>query len=383
MKTDDYEYELPGELIAHMPSPRREGSRLMVLRRPGSSTRGNEYLAGAEGDAGGDASSAPGAGSIEAGGSGSSTSAAIEHSEFGRVAEYLAPGDLLVVNDTKVIKARLEGRKRKTGGAVELLLLKPIAAGRWEALVSPSRRLHPGTEVVIGDSFPCRILERLEGARRVVEFSDDIATVIDRAGKVPLPPYIKREAEEIDLERYQTVYADKEGSVAAPTAGLHFSDALIEDLKESGVEMARLTLHVGIGTFLPVKSDDPRDHQLEPEYFEIDQACCDAINRTRRSGGRVVAVGTTSVRTLETVAEQLEGERGEFAPRSGWTPKFILPSYDFRAVDALITNFHLPRSTLLMLVCAFAGREFILDAYREAIRERYRFFSYGDAMLIL
>jgi S-adenosylmethionine:tRNA ribosyltransferase-isomerase len=309
--------------------------------------------------------------------------ATIEHSEFAHIAGYLKPGDLLVVNDTKVIRARLEGRKKETGGAVEFLLLKPLAAGRWEALVSPSRRLHPGTEVLIGGRFPCRVLERLEGARRVVEFYDDISTVIAEAGKVPLPPYIKREAEEIDLERYQTVYADKEGSVAAPTAGLHFSEALLEELRRKGVEIARLTLHVGIGTFLPVKTDDPRDHELEPEYFEIDQACCDAINRARRMGGRVIAVGTTSVRTLETVAEQLEGEGAEFSPRSGWTPKFILPPYDFRAVDALITNFHLPRSTLLMLVCAFAGREFILDAYRVAIDERYRFFSYGDAMLIL
>jgi S-adenosylmethionine:tRNA ribosyltransferase-isomerase len=263
------------------------------------------------------------------------------------------------------------------------LLLKPVATGRWEALVSPSRRLHPGTEVMIGGRFECRVLERLDGARRVVEFSDDVSTVIDETGKVPLPPYIKREAQEIDLERYQTVYADKEGSVAAPTAGLHFSEDLLKELKHKRIGIAKLTLHVGIGTFLPVKTDDPREHHLEPEYFEIDQACCDAINRTRSLGGRIVAVGTTSVRTLETVAEQLEGDGAEFTPRSGWTPKFILPPYEFKAIDALITNFHLPRSTLLMLVCAFAGREFILDAYREAIEARYRFFSYGDAMLIL
>jgi S-adenosylmethionine:tRNA ribosyltransferase-isomerase len=375
MKTDDYAYELPVSLIAYMPSPEREGSRLMVLRRPG------DPAGGAEGEDGGSAASiADDAGAEVAG---ARVGGAVEHSRFARIAEYLSPGDLLVVNDTKVIRARLEGRKKQTGGAVELLLLKPLAAGRWEALVSPSRRLHPGTEVVIGDRFHCRVQERLEGARRVVEFADDVNTVIERAGKVPLPPYIKREAEEIDLERYQTVYADKEGSVAAPTAGLHFSEALLKGLKDKGIEVARLTLHVGIGTFVPVKTDDPRDHRLEPEYFEIDQACCDAINRTRRSGGRVVAVGTTSVRTLETVAEQLEGEDDEFRPRSGWTPKFILPPYDFKAVDALITNFHLPRSTLLMLVCAFAGRGFILDAYREAIEKQYRFFSYGDAMLIL
>ncbi len=343
MKTDDYAYELPGELIAYMPSPEREGSRLMVLRRPGHRTGGG-----------------------------------VEHSEFARIAEYLEPGDLVVVNDTRVIKARLEGKKKQTGGAVELLLLKAVAAGRWESLVSPSRRLHPGTEIVIAERFECRILERLGGAKCLVEFSDDVDTVLAEAGKVPLPPYIKREPEEIDLERYQTVYADKDGSVAAPTAGLHFSEALLEELEDKGVGIARLTLHVGIGTFLPVKTDDPREHQMEPEYFEIDAACCDAINRTRRSLGRIVAVGTTSVRTLETVAEG-----PELTPRSGWTNKFILPPYDFKVIDALITNFHLPRSTLLMLVCAFAGRGFMLDAYREAIDKHYRFFSYGDAMLIL
>jgi S-adenosylmethionine:tRNA ribosyltransferase-isomerase len=342
MKTDDYAYELPGELIAHMPSPEREGSRLMVLKRSQGS---------------------------------------IEHSEFRRIAAYLEPGDLVVVNDTRVIKARLEGKKKRTGGAVELLLLKPVSSGKWESLVSPSRRVQPGTEIVIGDRFECRVLERLDGARRVVEFSDDVDTVLAEAGKVPLPPYIKREPEEIDLERYQTVYAEKEGSVAAPTAGLHFSETLLDELREMGIGIARLTLHVGIGTFLPVKTDDPREHEMEPEYFEIDADCCRALNATRSSGGRVLAVGTTSVRTLETVAERLEG-RG-FAPRSGWTHKFILPPYDFKAIDALITNFHLPRSTLLMLVCAFAGREFILDAYREAIEKHYRFFSYGDAMLIL
>jgi S-adenosylmethionine:tRNA ribosyltransferase-isomerase len=367
MKTDDYAYELPGELIAHMPSPEREGSRLMVLRRPGHRTGG----------AGGGGTGI---------GKGGDPDGGVEHSEFARIAEYLEPGDLVVVNDTRVIKARLEGKKKQTGGAVELLLLKPVAAGRWESLVSPSRRLHPGTEIVIAGRFECRILKRLGGAKRLVEFSDDVDTVLAEAGKVPLPPYIKREPEDIDLERYQTVYADKDGSVAAPTAGLHFSEALLEELKDKGVGIARLTLHVGIGTFLPVKTDDPREHRMEPEYFEIDAECCDAINRTRRSLGRIVAVGTTTVRTLETVAECLAGEGTggpEFTPRSGWTDKFILPPYDFKAIDALITNFHLPRSTLLMLVCAFAGRGFMLDAYREAIDKHYRFFSYGDAMLIL
>ena len=342
MKTDDFAYEIPGELIAYMPSTEREGSRLMVLERSEST---------------------------------------LTHSEFRHLAEYLRAGDLLVVNDTKVIRARLEGRKKQTGAGVELLLLKPVGGGRWEALVSPSRRLPPGTEIVIAGRFACRILEALEGPRRVVEFSDDVDTVLAEAGKVPLPPYIKRDAEEIDIERYQTVYAKKEGSVAAPTAGLHFSESLLEDMRSKGIDIAKLTLHVGLGTFLPVKTDDPRQHEMEPEHFEIDAGCCAAINRARRSGGRVVTVGTTSVRTLETVAERSAGE--DLEPQSGWTHKFILPPYEFRAIDALITNFHLPCSTLLMLVCAFAGRQFILDAYKEAIKRRYRFFSYGDAMLIL
>ena len=227
----------------------------------------------------------------------------------------------------------------------------------------------------------CRILERLEGAKRIVEFTDPVSLILEDAGRVPLPPYIKREPQDFDSERYQTVYAAKEGSVAAPTAGLHFSGSLLESLRDRGVDRTTLTLHVGMGTFLPVKVDDPRDHVLEPEYYEIGEASCRKIEETRAAGGRVVAVGTTVVRSLETVAERSEG--ASLRPAGGWTHKFILPPYRFRLVDALVTNFHLPRSTLLMLVCAFAGRDLIMKAYSEAVRAEYRFFSYGDAMLIL
>jgi S-adenosylmethionine:tRNA ribosyltransferase-isomerase len=343
MRTDDFEYHLPESLIAFVPAKRREQSRLLVLER-------------ADG--------------------------AISHAQFKSIAEYLKVGDLLVINDTKVIKARLEGRKQGTGGKVEILLVREVGNGRWEALVSPSRRLKTGMDVLLGDKYKCVIAERLDGAKRVIEFPGvDVQTVIADVGQVPLPPYIKRPPQESDIERYQTVYARKEGSVAAPTAGLHFSDELLRRIRDKGVEIASLTLHVGPGTFLPVKTDDPGEHVLDAEYFEIDEACCRSINTARRDGGRVVAVGTTSVRTLETVAERSGG--GDLKPQSGWTHKFILPPYDFQVVDALITNFHLPRSTLLMLVCAFAGRDLIMKAYDEAVVEKYRFFSYGDAMLIV
>ena len=343
IRTEDFDYELPQELIAYVPVERRETSRLMVLDRNAGS---------------------------------------LLHRTFREVVTYLEPGDLIVVNDTKVIKARLLGRKAATGGRVEILLIRSLGDRRWEVLVSPSRRVHAGMEIVVGGKYRCTVRERLQGAKRVVDFpDDDISTVIEDVGEVPLPPYIKRKPEELDVERYQTVYARSPGSVAAPTAGLHFSHGVIERIRERGVGIASLTLHVGPGTFLPVKVSDPRQHTLEPEYFEIDEACCASINRTRLSGGRIIAVGTTTVRALETVADR-EGE-GKMAAMAGWTQKYILPPYRFKAVDGLITNLHLPRSTLLMLVCAFAGRELIMQAYEEAVRLRYRFFSYGDAMLIL
>jgi S-adenosylmethionine:tRNA ribosyltransferase-isomerase len=341
MKTDDFDYDLPKDLVAYLPAAEREASRLMALDR---------------------------------------SSGSIRHARFRDLPGLLDAGDLLVVNDSKVIRARLEGQKKRTGGAVEMLLLREVADRKWEALVSPSRRVHPGTEVEIGGKYTCRVRERREGAKRIVEFYDDVAGVLDDVGKVPLPPYIKREPEDLDSERYQTVYAEREGSVAAPTAGLHFSESLIEELGQRGIGMAALTLHVGMGTFLPVKVDDPREHILSPEHFDIDDAGCRKIEDTRAGGGRIVAVGTTVVRALETVADRSNGDR--LSPQTGWTDKFILPPYRFRVVDALVTNFHLPRSTLLMLVSAFAGRDLVMKAYREAVVERYRFFSYGDAMLI-
>jgi S-adenosylmethionine:tRNA ribosyltransferase-isomerase len=343
IRTEDFDYDLPGGLVAYVPAARREASRLMVLDRDTGS---------------------------------------LVHRTFRDVVTYLEPADVLVVNDTKVIKARLAGLKAGTGGKVEILLVRAQDERTWEVLVSPSRRVHAGTEIVIGGRYRCIVRERLEGAKRIVEFPDDeVSAVIDDVGEVPLPPYIKRAPEKFDVERYQTIYARKPGSVAAPTAGLHFSEEVIEGIRGRGVDVTSLTLHVGPGTFLPVKVSDPRQHTLEPEYFEIDGTCCESINRSRRSGGRIVAVGTTAVRTLETVADRV-GE-GQMEPMAGWTQKFILPPYRFKVVDVLITNLHLPRSTLLMLVCAFAGRELIMQAYEEAVRRRYRFFSYGDAMLIL
>lgn len=342
IRTEDFDYDLPRGLIAYVPAAKREESRLMVLDRATGSIR---------------------------------------RSGFEHIGDFLHAGDLLVVNDTKVIKARLKGHKKPTGGGVEILVLREVNADRWEVLVSPSRRVHVGTEVEFGGKYTCRILERLEGAKRVAEFSHLVSEVIEDVGMVPLPPYIRREPETFDVERYQTVYASKEGSVAAPTAGLHFSGSLLERLRRKGLMIATLTLHVGMGTFVPVKAEDPRRHVLEPEYFEIDDECCRRIRETHSAGGRTVAVGTTTVRALETASDRSGG--ADLKPQSGWTHKFILPPYDFRIVDALVTNFHLPRSTLLMLICAFAGRDFIMQAYREAIREEYRFFSYGDAMLIL
>ncbi len=330
-------------MIAYMPAERREEARLMVLSR-------------ADGTIG--------------------------HTRFDQIVDYLREGDVLVLNDTRVIKARLRGEKKLTGGKIDLLLLREIGGGQWEALVSPSRRVHPGCEIGIAGKYVCRVTERLPGGKRVVTFgTDDVMAILEDAGEVPLPPYIKREPCELDRERYQTVYARRDGSVAAPTAGLHFSEALLDAIAAKGIDIARLTLHVGLGSFRPVKEADPTKHVLEPEYFEIGKDAAAAINAARGRGGRIVAVGTTSVRSLETAADRFGPE--EVLPASGWTDKLILPPYRFRFVDVLVTNFHLPYSTLLMLVCAFAGKPFILEAYEEAVRLRYRFYSYGDAMIIM
>ncbi len=344
LTTADFDYDLPPDYIAYHPTGKRDESRLLVLER---------------------------------------ASGAIEHRVFRDLTRYLGAGDLLVVNDTRVIKARLAARKRGTGGRVELLLLREAEGGLWQALVSPSRRVHEGTELVLESGEGVTVEKRLSGSMRLVRLDvPDVRAFLREKGAVPLPPYIRREPVAEDEERYQTVYAEREGSVAAPTAGLHFTAETLAALRAAGVSIARVTLHVGMGTFIPVKAERPEEHTLEPEYFEVGPEAARALGAARREGRRILPVGTTSVRVLETLADRF-GADAPLGAASGWTSKFIYPPYEFRLVDALITNFHLPRSTLLMLVCAFAGRRFVLNAYEEAIREKYRFYSYGDAMLII
>lgn len=339
MKVEDFDYDLPPELIAQVPVEPRDHSRLLVLHRDGG---------------------------------------AMEHVHFYDLPRYLRAGDVLVINETRVIPARLFGQK-ETGGRVEILLLRPLSDRTWEALVRPGRRLKPGARVIFSDELAARVVKTLPDGNRLLEFDcrGDFAELLDRLGRVPLPPYIT--AELADPERYQTVYGRERGSAAAPTAGLHFTPELLAEIERMGVDIARLTLHVGLGTFRPVKVERVEDHVMHEEYYAVSAAAAERINAARARGGRVIAVGTTSVRTLETVAD----ESGAVHAGEGWTGIFIYPGYRYRAVDAMITNFHLPKSTLLMLVSAFAGRDLIMTAYREAVAERYRFFSFGDAMLIL
>ena len=342
MRTSDFDYELPRELIAQYPADRRDESRLLVLRRDGS---------------------------------------ALEHRLFRDIGEYLEAGDVLVVNDSEVIPARLLGR-RSGGGRAEMFLLRDLGDHHWEVLVRPGARIRQGADLSFGDGqLTAHVEGVLADGKRVVSLSapGDVAAAAESLGAIPLPPYINREPEPADSRRYQTVYARVPGAVAAPTAGLHFTEELLSELGAAGVATARLTLHVGIGTFRPVAVEDPADHPMESERFEVPAEAADAINAARNADGRVIAVGTTSVRTLESVA----GEDGHVEAGSGSTNLFIRAPYRFKCVDALLTNFHLPKSTLLMLVSAFAGRERVLDAYAEAVRERYRFYSYGDAMLLL
>jgi S-adenosylmethionine:tRNA ribosyltransferase-isomerase len=339
----DYDYELPSELIAQTPLDRRDRSRLLVLDRARDR---------------------------------------LEHRTFRDVVEYLNPNDLLVVNDSRVIPARLHG-SRQTGGQAEILLLRPLGDGRWEALVRPGRRLRPGSEIVLSDRNGERtdahveIIERRADGSAVVALPDVVATHLDAFGEMPLPPYIHERLS--DPERYQTVYSRIEGSAAAPTAGLHFTPELLHEIRVRGIRIAGVTLHVGIGTFQPVKVDDVRQHEMHAEWFHVPPETLAEIAETRAHGGRVIAVGTTSCRTLESIDPDQMRPEGQ----SGWTSLFITPGFEFRTVDALVTNFHLPRSTLMLMVSAFAGRERILAAYAEAVRNRYRFFSFGDAMLIL
>jgi len=336
MKLSDFDYHLPKELIAKYPAQPRDSCRLMVLNRKDKT---------------------------------------IEHRIFRDVIDYLEPGDALVLNNTKVIPARLIGKKEKTNANIEVFLLRPIEDNIWEALIKNVRRLKKNQKVIISDDFYVEFLDRDDEKAIVKIHSKDIKSDLEKYGHVPLPPYIEREDEENDKDYYQTVFAEKEGSVASPTAGLHFTRELLEKIKEKGVNIAYITLHVGLGTFKPVKTEDITKHKMHEEYFTIPRETLEMIKKTKENKKSVVAVGTTVVRALETY--------GKFGKTEGFTDIFIYPPYEFKIVDKLITNFHLPKSTLLMLVSAFADRDFILRAYNEAVKEKYRFFSYGDAMLIV
>ncbi|MHB1130770.1 MAG: tRNA preQ1(34) S-adenosylmethionine ribosyltransferase-isomerase QueA [Chloroflexota bacterium] len=344
MRTSDFGYDLPEELIAQTPVEPRDASRLLVLHR-------DEQR--------------------------------LEHRHFTDLLGYLRQGDLLVANDSRVVPARLYGRRAGSGGRVEALLLHPRTDGAWEALVRPGRRLRAGAEVIFGegdDTVPARIEERTAAGGRVLRFAAGSEEQLDRIGVTPLPPYIKSAVG--DPERYQTVYSRERGSVAAPTAGLHFTPGLMAALRAQGVRFAFTTLHIGLDTFRPVQADLLAEHLMHSEYCVLGAETAAAIEATRARGGRVIAVGTTAIRTLESAAAAAPPD-GPLAPYAGWTDLFIYPGYRFRVIDGVVTNFHLPRSTLLMLISAFAGREFVLAAYREAVAQRYRFYSFGDAMLIL
>ena len=339
MKTSDFWYDLPEELIAQTPLEQRDTSRLLALDK---------------------------------------NSGTVEHKHFYDVIDYLQPGDCLVMNDSRVLPARLLGH-RPTGGAVEVLLLRDLGGKKWECLCKPGRKMQVGSEVIFGKGeLTATVVEVQETGNRVVEFHYEgiFLEVLERLGKMPLPPYIKAELQ--DQERYQTVYSREVGSAAAPTAGLHFTNELLERIREKGVKTAFVTLHVGLGTFRPVKAEEITDHHMHAELCMISDGTAAVLNETKRNGGRIICVGTTSCRTLES----LVNDDGSFEAKSKWTEIFIYPGYQFKAMQGLITNFHLPESTLVMLVSAFAGRDNVLSAYNEAVRERYRFFSFGDAMFI-
>lgn len=340
MEVSDFYYELPEELIAQDPLQNRSDSRLMVLNRKDGT---------------------------------------ITHRHFNEITEYLHPGDCLVINDTKVIPARLMGVKQGTGAGIEVLLLKNKGNNVWETLVKPGKKARPGAVISFGDGLLTgEVTDVVEDGNRLIRFTYEgiWEELLDRLGQMPLPPYITHELK--DKNRYQTVYAEHEGSAAAPTAGLHFTEELLDKIRMQGIKIAKVTLHVGLGTFRPVKVQKIEDHHMHSEYYTISEETANIINETKASGGKIISVGTTSTRTLETAA----GEDGRIKPCSGWTDIFIYPGYRFRVVDSLITNFHLPESTLLMLVSALYDREHILEAYRTAVAEKYRFFSFGDAMLI-
>lgn len=341
MKTSDFYYDLPQELIAQDPLSDRSASRLMHLDK---------------------------------------NTGEIEHTHFKNILDYLKPGDCLVVNDTKVIPARLYGHKKDTGAMIEILLLKRKEDDIWECLVKPGKKARPQTVISFGDGILIgEILDVVDEGNRLIQFHYEgiFEEILDQLGEMPLPPYITHKLK--DKNRYQTVYAKHEGSAAAPTAGLHFTEELLDEVEQMGVKIAHVTLHVGLGTFRPVKVDDVENHHMHSEFYVVEEDQAQIINETRRNGGRVISVGTTSCRTLESAAEK----DGTLCAGSGWTDIFIYPGYQFKIIDGLITNFHLPESTLMMLVSALAGKENIMRAYEEAVRERYRFFSFGDATLII
>ena len=340
MKVSDFYFELPEELIAQYPLEKRDSSRLMVLDKK---------------------------------------TGEIEHRKYHDILEYLNEGDTLVLNNTRVLPARLIGEKEETGGKIEFLLLKRIEGDKWECLAKPGRKAKVGTVFTFGEGKLKAIVREIgEEGNRIIEFKYDgiFEQVLDELGQMPLPPYIHEKLE--DKERYQTVYSKEKGSAAAPTAGLHFTEELLKEIKDKGVNIAYLTLHVGLGTFRPVKVDDVNNHVMHSEYYHLDKENAELINKTKEVGKRVIAVGTTSSRTLETIGD----ENGRVREQSGWTDIFIYPGYKFKIVDNLITNFHLPESTLIMLVSALAGQDNIMNAYNTAVKEKYRFFSFGDSMFI-
>lgn len=340
MKTSDFDFYLPEELIAQHPLEKRDYSKLMVLDKE---------------------------------------TGKIEHKHFYNVIEYLNQGDTLVLNNTRVMPARLIGEKAESGGKIEFLLLKRIEGDKWECLAKPGKRAKIGTEFVFGKGkLKCKVVDIVEEGNRIIEFSYDgiFEQVLDELGEMPLPPYITERLD--DRERYQTVYSKEQGSAAAPTAGLHFTKELLEEVKKKGVNIAYVTLHVGLGTFRPVKVDDVNEHVMHSEFYNLEEEEAKIINDTKKRGNKIISVGTTSTRTLETIGD----ENGFVKAQSGWTNIFIYPGYEFKVVDKLITNFHLPESTLIMLVSALSGKEKVMNAYNEAVKERYRFFSFGDSMII-
>ncbi|MEN2467667.1 tRNA preQ1(34) S-adenosylmethionine ribosyltransferase-isomerase QueA [Ornithinibacillus sp. FSL M8-0202] len=342
MNIEDFDFNLPEELIAQTPLRERSASRLMVLNRDTKE---------------------------------------IAHKQFPDIKQYLKPGDCLVLNDTRVLPARLYGVKEDTGGKVEILLLKQLEGDSWEVLAKPAKRMKEGSTLIFGEGkLRATCTGTLEHGGRILQFDYEgiFYEVLEELGEMPLPPYIKEQLPE--KERYQTVYAKEKGSAAAPTAGLHFTTELLEEIKEMGVTIAFITLHVGLGTFRPVSVDNIDEHKMHSEFYVMSRETAETLTRVRENGGRIISVGTTSTRTLETITRD---NNGQFVESSGWTDIFIYPGFEYKAIDGLITNFHLPKSTLIMLVSAFADRDFILKAYHEAVKEKYRFFSFGDAMLIM